>query len=51
MVGILKNRLTGGWEGVTFTFDGTPEEERLYHSWWKELNQINPGEDCSTCHR
>jgi CubicO group peptidase (beta-lactamase class C family) len=26
VVVILKNRLTGGWQGVTFTFDGTPEE-------------------------
>ena len=23
---IAKNRLTGGWQGLTFTFDGTPEE-------------------------
>ncbi|MHC4809804.1 MAG: cytochrome c3 family protein [Planctomycetota bacterium] len=36
---------------LSWSFDGTPEEERLYQSWWKELNQINPGEDCSTCHR
>jgi len=35
-----------GWE-----FEGTSEEERLYHQWWKEVNQINPGEDCSVCHR
>ncbi|HEX9189557.1 MAG TPA: serine hydrolase domain-containing protein, partial [Vicinamibacteria bacterium] len=26
VVVIAKNRLTGGWQGVTFTFDGTPEE-------------------------
>jgi CubicO group peptidase (beta-lactamase class C family) len=26
VVVILKNRLTGGWQGATFTFDGTPEE-------------------------
>jgi len=35
-----------GW-----AFEGTAEEERLYHAWWKEINQINPGEDCSVCHR
>ena len=23
---IVKNRLTGGWQGLTLTFDGTPEE-------------------------
>jgi CubicO group peptidase (beta-lactamase class C family) len=26
VVVIAKNRLTGGWQGVTVTFDGTPEE-------------------------
>lgn len=26
VVVIAKNRLTGGWQGVTFTFDGSPEE-------------------------
>jgi CubicO group peptidase (beta-lactamase class C family) len=25
VVVIARNRLTGGWQGVTFTFDGTPE--------------------------
>jgi hypothetical protein len=35
-----------GWQ-----FEGTAAEERLYHAWWKEINQINPGEDCSVCHR
>lgn len=36
---------------LSWEFEGTAAEERLYHSWWKEINQINPGEDCSTCHR
>ena len=26
VVVIAKNRLTGGWQGITFTFDGSPEE-------------------------
>ena len=26
LVVIAKNRLTGGWQGLAFTFDGTPEE-------------------------
>ncbi len=32
-------------------FDGTPDEEQAYHEYWKELNRINPSQDCSTCHR
>jgi hypothetical protein len=32
-------------------FDGTQEEEDAYRAYWKELHQINPSQDCSTCHR
>ncbi len=35
-----------GW-----TFDGTDEELAAYHAHWREYNQINPSQDCSTCHR
>jgi len=35
-----------GW-----VFDGSPEDEVKYHEQWKELNRIDPSQDCSTCHR
>ena len=35
-----------GWK-----FKGTKKEEKLYHEWWSNVNQINPSQDCSTCHR
>jgi hypothetical protein len=34
-----------------WTFDGSASEEEAYHAYWKELNRINPSQDCSTCHR
>lgn len=35
-----------GW-----VFAGTADEEQQYRSFWKELHQIEPSQDCSTCHR
>ncbi len=40
-----------GW-----TFEGSAAEEAFgteeaYHAHWKEINRINPRQDCSTCHR
>jgi hypothetical protein len=35
-----------GWE-----FEGTEAEREAYHARWRELNQIDPSQDCSTCHR
>ncbi|MCA9297274.1 MAG: cytochrome c3 family protein, partial [Phycisphaerales bacterium] len=35
-----------GW-----VFEGDKNEERQYHEYWVELHQINPSQDCSTCHR
>ncbi|MBT8484910.1 MAG: cytochrome c3 family protein [Phycisphaerales bacterium] len=35
-----------GW-----TFEGTAEEAAAEQARWKELHQINPSQDCSTCHR
>ena len=35
-----------GW-----TFQGTADEKAEYHTFWKELNQIQPSQDCSACHR
>jgi hypothetical protein len=42
---------------LAWSFDTDPEaqhrfeSEAEYHAYWKELNQINPSDDCSTCHR
>ncbi|MHC5003638.1 MAG: cytochrome c3 family protein [Planctomycetota bacterium] len=35
-----------GW-----TFDGTRQEEAAYREHWREFNNLNPGQDCSICHR
>lgn len=32
-------------------FAFTPEQKRETGSFWKELNNLNPSQDCSTCHR
>ncbi len=32
-------------------FPGDKEEQDAYHARWKEMNHINPSQDCSTCHR
>ena len=36
---------------LDWAFEGTPEEEAQYRAYWKELHQIQPSQDCSTCHR
>jgi len=36
---------------LDWVFDGTDEEKRSYHEYWVDLHQINPSQDCSTCHR
>lgn len=40
---------------LDWTFDaaGNPgfADEEAYHAFWKDLNRINPSQDCSTCHR
>jgi len=35
-----------GW-----TPSGTEAQQAEQHSFWAELNRINPSQDCSTCHR
>ena len=35
-----------GW-----SFEGTQQEQRDYHAYWKETQRIQPTEDCSACHR
>ena len=35
-----------GWE-----YEGTEEQARQEQARWREQNQINPAQDCSTCHR
>lgn len=35
-----------GW-----TFQGTEQELADYYEFWKNHNNINPSQDCSTCHR
>ena len=36
---------------LDWRFEGTAEEEEAYHAGWRELNRIDPSQDCSTCHR
>ena len=36
---------------LDWSFDGTAEEQAENQAYWKELHQINPSQDCSTCHR
>jgi hypothetical protein len=36
---------------LSWAFEGTPEEKEAYAAKWKALHQINPSQDCSTCHR
>jgi hypothetical protein len=36
---------------LAWTFPGTPEEAEAEQARWKTLHQINPSQDCSTCHR
>ena len=35
-----------GW-----TFEGSPQEKEDYHAYWRDANRIQPGQDCSVCHR
>jgi hypothetical protein len=36
---------------LDWIFEGTDEELDAYRAGWKALHQINPSQDCSTCHR
>jgi len=36
---------------LDWQFDGTPAEAAAEAERWKTLHQINPSQDCSTCHR
>jgi hypothetical protein len=40
----LVTKLSWGW-------DRTDEERREGGAHWRELNRLNPSQDCSTCHR